>query len=418
MSQARRSLVSNRSPSWQLVAGVTALMSVEGARIPLGSFSLAFGQVVCLGLLFFAVSRGWVLRQLLSRCLVFAALFCLLSLPSIVHFGGERAVLPLQFAVNVLCFVVIASAGTQLRGPDLDRAISWVVVALAVFAAIGLLFLETSGEANSEPRLLGIPRMSAFFAEPTWLALMTAGLVVIAIQRRLHRTRSGASALVLGLWTRSALILTFFGWLAEFGRNRRVPPIVPLGAVAVFWVLAVFQFTVWVDTTPSSNSRDVVSTLSQRAWDIAATREANGGHFFPYGGAQVEIFDVYRDREIPSTSNVLPFDFVWKLGLGGAAMVIALCFFFLKTIPATLRLRLWELALQPAGMVFLLILPICVFNNGFGRPWLWAVLGLAYASLVHEFDPTKSESVLDVRDDLVLAEEPLRDSPVLTSNQF
>jgi hypothetical protein len=390
MSAARRSRLPDISPSWQLIAAITALMSIESARIPLGSFSLAIGQVFCLVLLFFAVTRGWVLRVLLSRCLVFGALFCLLALPSIVHFGVDRAVLPLQFLVNVLCFVVIASAATRLRGPDLDRAISSIVVLLVIFAAFGLLFLEVSGEVNTEPRLLGIPRMSAFFTEPTWLAIMTAGLACIAIQRRLHKTRAGASALVLGLWTRAALVLGIGGWLAELGRTRRVPRLVPLAAVAVFWAFATYQFAVWVTTTPSSNSRAVVSTLSQRAWDIAATKEANNGQFFPYGGKELEVFDVYRDREIPSTSNVLPFDLVWKLGLGGAAMMVALCFFFLGTIPTTLRLRLWEFVLQPAAMVFLMILPVCVFNNGFGRPWLWAVFGLAYASLVHEFDPTRS----------------------------
>jgi hypothetical protein len=418
MSRAGRSRLPEFGPSWQLIAGITALMSIESARLPLGSFSLAIGQIFCLVLLFFAVTRGWVLRPLLSRCLAFAALFWLLSLPSIVHFGAGRAVLPLQFAVNVLCFVVIASAATQLRGRDLDRAISWIVVALAVFAAVGLLFLETSGEPNAEPRLLGIPRMSAFFAEPTWLALMTAGMAVIAIQRRLSRTRVGASALALGLWTRTALILVLTGWLAELGRSRRVPPIVPLGAVAVFWVFAAFQFTVWVSTTPSSSSRNVVSTLSQRAWDIAATKEANNGHFFPYGGKELEVFDVYRDREIPTTSNVMPFDLIWKLGLGGAAMMVALCFFFLRAIPTTLRLRLWELALQPAGMIFLLILPVCAFNNAFGRPWLWAVLGLAYASLVHEFDPTKSDSEPRVRADPADPEILLGERPVLIPNQF
>lgn len=418
MRRARTTRISDLSPSWQLIAGITALMSIESARIPLGSFSLAIGQVFCLALLFFAVTRGWVLRPLLSRCLVFAALFCLFSLPSIIHFGGGRAVLPLQFVINVLCFVVIASAAAQLPGRDLDRAISWIVVALAVFAAVGLLFLEIGGEPNTEPRLLGIPRMSAFFAEPTWLALMTAGMATIAIQRRLRRTRLGASALVLGLWTRAALVLALGGWLAELGRNRRVPPIVPLGAVAVFWLFAVFQFTVWVSTTPSSKSRDIVGTLSQRAWDIAATKEANDGHFFPYGGSQLEIFDVYRDREIPATSNVMPFDFVWKLGLGGAAMMVTLCFFFLKAIPATLRLRLWEFALQPAGTVFLLVLPFCVFNNGFGRPWMWAVLGLAYASLVHEFDPTSSGSEPEVRGDPIDDEPLLHESPVLAANQF
>jgi hypothetical protein len=405
------------APSWQLIAGVTALMSIESARLPLGSFSLAVGQLICLVLLFFAVVRGWVLSRLLSRCLGFAALFWLLALPSIIHFGGERALLPLQFLVNVLCFVAIASAATQLRGKDLDKAVSWVVVALAVFAVFGLLFLET-GEPSTEPRFFGIPRTRAFFTEPTWLAIMTAGIALVAVQRRLRWTRAGGTAMVIGLWTRAAVILTALGWLAELVRRRPAYRIVPIAAVTLFWLLAALQFTIWVSTEPSSESRNVVSTLAQRAWDIAATKEANDGHFFPYGGKELEVFDVYRDREIPTTSNVMPFDLVWKLGLGGAVMAVALCFFFLRAIPTTLRLRLWELALQPAGVIFLAILPVCVFNNAFGRPWLWAVLGLAYASLVHEFDPTRPASEPDVSGTSVDADLDLRDSPVLASNQL
>jgi peptidoglycan/LPS O-acetylase OafA/YrhL len=82
---------------------------------------------------------------------------------------------------------------------------------------------------------------------------------------------------------------------------------------------------------------------------------------------------------VPDTSNVLPLDLVWKLGLGGVALIIIVLLFSFTCFRVA-GVRREQLAASPALAVVILIVPVCVFNNAMGRPWTWALLAVCLAA--------------------------------------
>ncbi len=358
-----------------VVVALLVVSTADKVQLAVGPFSLRPAQLIGLLVLAVAGYRGWLPAGPLRLALLGSAAAWCIALPSIVTFGIERASIPLQLAINLLLLAGTITIARRCSAEQLRRAITAGALLLAAIAVV-LLVTTSPTESQLSSRLLGIPRPRGWFTEPTWLAILTAGLVAIVLQLRMYRAALLLTAGGLLLFTRTAVAAIAVAWLTVAVRRRALPASVVLIVLAVLWALAAWQLIGWLGAT----SFDGSSSLATRGSDIAATRAANGGTFLPFGGAELTIFDPIRDRTLPATSAVLPFDLLWKLGVGGLLTLALLAWVFLRGIPALCGQPLRTFATTPAGSFVVLALPITCLNNALGRPFLWVLLGLIAAA--------------------------------------
>jgi hypothetical protein len=362
------------------VAAAIVLCTFESAQIGVGPFSLRFGQILCLAIVAFAFAEGWVHPRLAYGAMVMVMLFIGFSLPAVATYGFGRFSLALQFAVDILGMLGVASAALRMPKADLEKLVKIVVWTLVVLSAASIIFGFTEG--GSEARLFDVARPSGLFVESTWNAIALAALLAVSLQRRQVVTTAVTTLLVLGIFTRAAALAGVVVYIAHFARSRAWLRPVVVVLICAAWIGSGWQAYRWITTVPSGLPQE--NSLDSRAWDIYDARIANQGKFFPDGGDELKVQEA--SGRTTTTSNVWPFEMIWKLGYGGLALIVAFGVFFLLVIPRELGVRLRWFLTQPAGVFIALAMPICVFNNALGRDWFWALLGLAFASLAIDDD--------------------------------
>lgn len=364
------------APAWTgamvLLATLIVVSTADQVHLAVGPFSLRPAQGIGIVVLVVAAVRGWLPADGPVRLAwIGAGAAWLFALPSIVTFGIERASIPLQLAINLFLLAGTITLARTLTPNQLRRTVACAAALLAVVAVV-TLFTSPPPLEQQAARVLGFPRARGWFEEPTWLAIMATALVAAALQLRMYHVAIALSGGVLALFTRTAVAALAVAWLCEAARRRVVPTAFALTVIVALWIAAIWQVSALLGDTWISGS----SSLATRASDIAMTRAINGDTFLPFGGSELVVYDPSRDRTLPATSGVLPFDLIWKLGLGGFAVLLLLGWISLRGVAGTVRMGAVRFVTTPAGSFVSLALPISFLNSAVGRPFLWVMAGV------------------------------------------
>lgn len=321
------------------------------------------------------------------------------SIGTIFAFVGLLAIIPTFFAFGVsgrisLAIDILANVWLWLSTFALLRqaSTSWLIYLqrLGWLVALGGLVQAAVHPIviiSDNSRFLGLPRPLFTFSEPTWLGVACALLIAVFLT-----VRSSNWLLIILLcvdlfvFTRSALLITLVAIYVALRQGKaRADAFVLVLSVAV----AATYFTVSALLAPL-NVRYVGTSLQTRLGDITAVRLANGNSLLPFGGANLSIYDPTRSRTIPTTSNNVVFDLLWKFGLGGILLFVIWIVLLGVGFPRILGARASVSFRFPAGAALLVLPFIGEINNMFREPWVWclmAVLLVALETRIRE-DPT------------------------------
>lgn len=354
------------------------LSTVEISSVQTTFGSLYYAQLLSIPLLLCAPSGDVVVRSTARRSLWLLILFGALAVPSILAHSPAGRLLPvLQLSINVVVLLATLGVARRLSTGQLRRAVTVSASILGAVAAFQALFMS-GGIRGSNARVLGIPRPSVLFQEPTWLALTLALLAAAAAQLQARRTAGGLGLFVVFLWTRAAVLLLGLSLLTRVLPRRRGRWAILVVSVVV--MIAEVWYVLSLIATPFVPVQGKGSLIT-RIRDVWVVSRANGGDFWPWGGGILRVFDRTRFRDVPQTSNVLPFELIWKFGLGGIAMFAVLAAFFLAVSGPVATLARGRGVGEPAGAALLAIPIVGAFNNCLGRTWLWTLSAVLIAAL-------------------------------------
>lgn len=364
------------------LGGVFALILIAGSAterltLDVAGYSLYASHVFAFLLLPVYLLSMARLAAYTSAMAFLVAISLLGAAPSIIIYGTvNRLSYLLQLSANVVLFLVALGVFFALDSVALRRLVGLATVLIAIGAVFQVvIFPERS--AHSGERFAALLRPVLLFSEPTWFAIFSAMLFAAALTLRMRWCAWIIAPLVIVVFTRSALVLIaaaiLLGIPAIRGSKVVVLSIVSLCSGFAAW----FAYSAFI-----SNERvTAVSSLDTRKLDIFAVTAANGGALSWTGSRVVQVYDTFRNRLIPATSNVLSFDLYWKFGLGGLIVLGVWSWLVAWYLPRKAGASLSMISTLP-GWVCLALLPaVMQLNNAFGRPWLWVMAALLLASI-------------------------------------
>lgn len=338
----------------------------------------------------FAPLATWSDRYV-KRALNYGVLFAFVSVvaitPTFFAFGiAGRFTLVLDLLANIslwlVTFALLRTAGTSwLRG---FSRLCWLMIIGSVLQA----GLRPIAVVSDSTRIAGIPRPLFTFSEPTWLGITSALLIAVLLTTR--RTRGLLTALAclnILIFTRSALVLLFAAVYLVLRRGRAV---VDSAILVLATSIGATYFTVSALLSPL-DLRYVGTSLDSRLGDITAVRLANNNQLLPFGGANLSVFDPSRSRWVPTTSNNVIFDLLWKFGIGGLIVFVLWTWLLVSGFPRIVEAKLSDFLRLPAGVALLLLPAVAEINNMFRNPWIWtlsaallAAVGIRLSQMPHD----------------------------------
>ncbi|WP_418345006.1 hypothetical protein [Rhodococcus pyridinivorans] len=307
------------------------------------------------------------------------ALAVVIVLPTSLLFGpsGRFNYVP-QLTSNVILFllaVILFSSLTRSQFCALVRVSIWALVLASILQIV--FFPSASG---SKERVAGITRPVIFFLESTWLAIVAAMLFAAALTLGLKWHALLISTLIFVVFTRSALaiaVAVILVCIPLVWRSRGLT----VAIIAMIWTFAVW----FVYSAFTATSRvKAVSSLDTRQLDIFAVKAANGGAIPWTGSRQLVVYDSFRDRMIPNTSNVLAFDLYWKFGIAGLVLLAFWAWLWCWYLPRISGASITIPSTLPAWVCLALLPAVMQLNNGFGRPWMWVMSALLVVAIAKQ----------------------------------
>jgi hypothetical protein len=375
-------VTAGRGPLISLATMVAVLLIVtstfERVQVDVGSYSLNIAHVIGIALLPIFFWQQADVRAVRSAMLWFLVFVSVVALPAlIVNPAAARLSYLLQICLNGYTLVITFALLKHLDLRAMRQVVRWSTAMLVAIAALQVA-LAPELSASEGQRIAGLVRPIALFEESTWLAIVAALLFCVALALRTRVTALVLLALVVAIFTRSAAVL------AAGAIVLLIPGLQSRPWVRTALVLGPMAFALWFSLsailTDSETSGDTTS-LQSRASDISIVRLANDDQLLPWGGRVLEVYDFDRSRALPSTSNVLPFDLLWKFGVGGILVFAGWCLVVMRILPKRSG-GSWSIARAAPLMFGMAMVPVVVqLNNAFGRAWMWVLLALMMAAL-------------------------------------
>jgi len=304
--------------------------------------------------------------------------------PLAAHGDGSRLLFPLLLVVNLGCAAVVFAAVRNAGEPAL-QGVSWalfVIMAVPVGQTVAALFDIVPPFADA--RFLFTGRPPGTFEEATWVGAMAAFALAWAGYRRNPLLAGIALAALVAAASRGALVgagvtLLIVACRGVGWSGRAVSRLVYAAVLVASVALTPVAFML---PTPAFDA----TTLDSRLLDQHAIVDMLGDDW-AFGGASLLVDDAPRARVLPSSSNNVYMDFLWKQGVFGIATLVILGWAALRRWPRLVEATgpMW---MQPAPFLIVTIsLWMCVLNNAVLRPWLWIEYGIGLAVMVM---PTRS----------------------------
>ncbi|NCL74002.1 hypothetical protein AIIKEEIJ_06389 [Rhodococcus sp. YH1] len=357
-----------------LVVGSTT----ERVVIGYGGYSFYFAHILCFIMFPMIVMGTRGARPLFGSVFLLLVVGVAVGMPAVMLFGsGSRTGYFLQLFANGALFLLAYGLFCSLSSSQLRTVVRVVTVALALGCLIQVA-LFPARSASMGVRLFGLPRPVLLFNEPTWVALFSVLILAGAVAMGLRWCSVLLAALVLAIFTRSALVIAVSLALVSIPALRRWAKPAALALVAGFSVFS--GLFVYRSVSAGQRVRQITS-LDTRQLDIFAIRLANGGDFSPFGSEFVKVFDVVRNRVVPTTSNVLSFDFYWKFGVGGLVFFLVWAWMVSWYLPRRVGAGFGVPTVWGPWVALALLPGVMQFNNAFGRPWLWVLIAFLLATI-------------------------------------
>lgn len=308
-------------------------------------------------------------RSLLRAGLGASVAIALLAIvPAGLHQDLARVAIPGLLVVNI--WLAVAVAVSVLR---LDGQVAFIELALA--AALLVPFLQTllviAGVVPpyEDARLLNLGRAPGTFEEATWIGAVAAVVLGWAAVRR-SWWLSALAALVLILSASRAAIIAGAIGLTSVILPRRPATLVALLVLLVTSIL--FTPLSMLTLQPSQDN----SSLDSRVLDQRTILDTLSVQEWIAGGDELRIYDHERRRAIPTTSNNVYVDMVWKEGIFGLAILAVVGVLVGYFFPRSLSLPVPPY-LHPSMLIVMYCLGLLFFaNNALLRSWFWVLLGV------------------------------------------
>lgn len=305
------------------------------------------------------------------------ALIAVLAIvPFVAHPDAPRILQPGLLVTNVL---LMALAFATYQATDPSKANRAIRLGLLLVVTVPFVqFVLIAGGAlptYADGRIFGLGREPGTFEEANWVGVvagfaafwgatlgggtLTAASLVVAIlsaSKTVYASLLVAGArLVLPGLSRTALAAVGFS-------------VFVLGTVAFTPVTTALLSPTFDETTLDSRLLDqnfMLATLTGAEWVVGR------------GALDLELYDYYRQRLLPTTVNNAYIDFVWKQGVFGLATLVVLVISFVLSWPRAVKAYAppWK-----ASPVVLFISSTVLFsfaNSALLRPWLYVLAGLA-----------------------------------------